>query len=132
MVERASDSLNAAVEQAAQLLAKEPAVAERQALAILKNFAQWGSGKPLRQLVREAGKGGAFNAVGTPDQVADQMIDLMEEVGGDGYLLQHPFNGISRRAFLEVTEGLVPALQRRGAVRTAYTTSTLQQTLREF
>ena len=101
-------------------------------LSILAGFAQWGSGKPLRELVRDAGKSGSIDAVGTPDQVADQMVEVMEDVGGDGFLLRQPFNHISRRTVLEVTEGLVPALQRRGAVRTKYSTSTLRETLLEF
>jgi hypothetical protein len=42
------------------------------------------------------------------------------------------FGDISRRAILEVTEGLVPALQRRGLVRTEYTKTTLRETLLEF
>lgn len=46
--------------------------------------------------------------------------------------IKHPYHNINRRYILEVTEGLVPALQRRGAVRTEYTKSTLRETLREF
>ena len=42
------------------------------------------------------------------------------------------FGMISRRYILEITEGLVPALQRRGLVRTEYTKSTLRDTLKEF
>jgi FMN-dependent oxidoreductase (nitrilotriacetate monooxygenase family) len=98
----------------------------------LARFAQFGSGKSLRQVVMEGGKGTSVEAVGTPDQVADIMAEAMEEVGGDGFLLKQPFNHINRRFILEVTEGLVPALQRRGLVRTEYTKPTLRQTLREF
>jgi long-chain alkane monooxygenase len=98
----------------------------------LARFAQFGSGKTLRQVVMEGGKGTSVEAVGTPDQVADRMADVMEEVGGDGFLLKHPFNSINRRYILEVTEGLVPALQRRGLVRTEYTKPTLRETLCEF
>jgi FMN-dependent oxidoreductase (nitrilotriacetate monooxygenase family) len=100
--------------------------------AVLATFAQWGSGKPLRRLIQDSGKGGVIDAVGTPDQVAETMIAAMARVGGDGFLIQQPYGLISRRAVLEVTEGLVPALQRRGAVRTAYATTTLGETLREF
>jgi hypothetical protein len=53
-------------------------------------------------------------------------------VGGDGFLIKHPFHQISRRYINEVTEGLVPALQRRNLVRTEYTKPTLRETLREF
>jgi len=38
----------------------------------------------------------------------------------------------SQTAPTEVTEGLVPALQRRGLTRTAYTGTTLRDVLREF
>jgi alkanesulfonate monooxygenase SsuD/methylene tetrahydromethanopterin reductase-like flavin-dependent oxidoreductase (luciferase family) len=96
--------------------------------ASLKRFAQFGSGKPLSKLVED----GAADVIGTPDQCAEQMGEIMEEVGGDGFLIRHPFHHINRRYILEVTEGLVPALQKRGLVRTEYTKPTLRETLREF
>jgi FMN-dependent oxidoreductase (nitrilotriacetate monooxygenase family) len=94
----------------------------------LKRFAQFGSGKSLSELVED----GAADVVGTPDQCAEQMGQIMEEVGGDGFLIRVPFHHINRRYILEVTEGLIPALQRRGLVRTEYTKPTLRETLREF
>jgi hypothetical protein len=57
---------------------------------------------------------------------------VMEEVGGDGFLIKSPFRNNSRRYTSQITEGLVPALQRRGLVRTEYTQSHLRDTLREF
>jgi hypothetical protein len=60
------------------------------------------------------------------------MAAAMEEVGGDGFLIRQPFYDISRRYILEVAEGLVPALRRRGLVRTEYQSRTLGETLREF
>ena len=59
--------------------------------------------------------------VGSPDTVAERMGEVMEAVGGDGFLISTPFQRTSRRFITEVTEGLVPALQRRGLARTAYT-----------
>jgi hypothetical protein len=56
----------------------------------------------------------------------------MEEVGGDGFLIKSPFRNNSRRYTSEITEALVPALQRRGLVRTEYTRTHLHDTLREF
>ena len=50
----------------------------------------------------------------------------------DGFLISTPFQRTSRRFITEVTEGLVPALQRRGLARTAYTGTTLREVLREF
>jgi alkanesulfonate monooxygenase SsuD/methylene tetrahydromethanopterin reductase-like flavin-dependent oxidoreductase (luciferase family) len=98
----------------------------------LKRFAQLGSGKTLRQLIHEGGKGGCVESVGTPDQVAAQMGEIMAEVGGDGFLICNPFHRNTRRYIAEVTDGLVPALQRRGLVRTEYTQKTLRDTLLEF
>ena len=98
---------------------------------MLAKFAQWGSGKTLRELVRDASKGGV-DLIGTPDQVAQRMGEIMDEVGGDGFLLRQPYNLLSRRYICDVTDGLVPALQRRGLVRTEYTQPTLRKTFLEF
>ena len=54
-------------------------------------------------------------AGGTPDAVAGQMAEAMQEVGGDGFLFC--MGDVSRRTVAEVADGLVPALQRRGLVR---------------
>jgi FMN-dependent oxidoreductase (nitrilotriacetate monooxygenase family) len=97
----------------------------------LDKFAQWGSGKTLRQLASERFDGG-LRLIGTPDEVAARMEEAMAAIGGDGFLISTPFQRSSRRVVMEITEGLVPALQRRGLVRTAYTQTTLRDTLREF
>jgi FMN-dependent oxidoreductase (nitrilotriacetate monooxygenase family) len=98
----------------------------------LDKFQQWGSGKTLRQLVRDGGTSSCVELVGTPDQVAERMGEVMAEVGGDGFLIKHPFHLISRRYINEITDGLVPALQRRGLARTEYKGTTLREILREF
>jgi FMN-dependent oxidoreductase (nitrilotriacetate monooxygenase family) len=100
----------------------------------LDKFAQWGSGKTLRQLAMDR-YGSAESEVdfcGSPETVAERMGQVAEAVGGDGFLISTPYQRTSRRFILEVTEGLVPALQRRGLARTAYSGGTLRQTLREF
>jgi len=100
----------------------------------LDKFAQWGTGKTLRQLAMER-----FEAVepelefiGSPDTVAERMGLVMEAVGGDGFLISTPFQRTNRRFITEITEGLVPALQRRGLARMTYTGNTLREVLREF
>jgi alkanesulfonate monooxygenase SsuD/methylene tetrahydromethanopterin reductase-like flavin-dependent oxidoreductase (luciferase family) len=93
---------------------------------------QFGSGKTRRQLVMD-GAGGLLSSVelvGRPEQVADKMGHVMEEVGGDGFLITTPLLRLSRRFIAEVTD--VPALQRRGLTRTAYTQRTLRRHLLEF
>ena len=71
---------------------------------------------------------------GTPElraQVAERMRDAMEAIGGDGFLISTPFQRTSRRFIVEVTEGLVPALHRRGLMRTACSGRTLREVLTE-
>jgi alkanesulfonate monooxygenase SsuD/methylene tetrahydromethanopterin reductase-like flavin-dependent oxidoreductase (luciferase family) len=98
----------------------------------LDAFAQWGRGKTLRQLVIDRATRGLGGVVGTPDSVADRLGEVMEEVGGDGFLISSPFQKVSREYVLQVCEGLVPALQRRGLTRTAYQGTQLREVLREF
>ena len=97
----------------------------------LDKFQQWGSGKTLRQLASERYDNG-LNLIGTPDEVAARMGEAIEESGGDGFLISTPLQRISRRFINEICEGLVPAPQRRGLMRTTYTRSTLREMLREF
>jgi alkanesulfonate monooxygenase SsuD/methylene tetrahydromethanopterin reductase-like flavin-dependent oxidoreductase (luciferase family) len=97
-------------------------------------FQQWGSGRTLRELVERASGGivQSIELIGTPDQVADTMGDAMAAVGGDGFLITTPSQAVSRRQVIEVTDGLVPALQRRGLVRTEYAHRTLRENLLAF
>jgi len=67
---------------------------------------------------------------GTADEVAANMEAVMQEVGGDGYLISNSY--FSRRYVAEITDGLVPALQRRGAVRTRYAHKHFRDNLLEF
>jgi len=63
----------------------------------LDKFQQFGSGKTLRQLVADGGTSSSIELVGTPDSVARRMGEVMEEVGGDGFLMKTPFRSNSRR-----------------------------------
>ncbi|MFF0268457.1 NtaA/DmoA family FMN-dependent monooxygenase [Kribbella sp. NPDC004536] len=84
-----------------------------------EKFIQRGSGKALRELVG-LGIEQTVPLIGSPDTVAERMGEIMAEVGGDGYLVNSPSQRLNRRYITEITDGLVPALQRRGLVRTAY------------
>lgn len=68
--------------------------------------------------------------VGTPDGIAAQMDEFMQEVGGDGFLIYG--QPISRQSIAEMTDGVAPALQRRGLLRTDYAHPTLRENLRSF
>jgi hypothetical protein len=62
--------------------------------------------------------------------VAALMGEVMEEVGGDGFLFSLP--NVNRRSLAEVEDGLVPALQDRGFVRAAYAHKQFRNNLLEF
>ncbi len=100
----------------------------------LDKFQQWGSGKTLRQLAADGGGGlvSSMELIGTPAQVAEKMGEAMAEVGGDGFLITTPVLRVSRRYITEICDGLVPELQQRGLVRTAYKHQLLRDNLREF
>lgn len=87
--------------------------------------------KTLRQLVLERSKRG-LELVGTPGQVARKMAEVMEAVGGDGFLITRPGWDLTSQYIGSITDGLVPELQRLGLARTEYTQPTLRETLREF
>lgn len=76
------------------------------------------AGRTPRSLAMQYAIKSTIDYTGTPDYVAGLMAEVMEEVGGDGFLL---FNSdFTRRYVLEICDGLVPALQRRGLTRTEY------------
>lgn len=85
-------------------------------------------GRTLREIANNY-RYGFEDLVGTPDQVAGQMSEVMAEVGGDGFM----FSGaLTRRYIAEIADGLVPALQRRGVVRKAYAFEQFRDNLFEF
>jgi len=75
-------------------------------------------GKVLRNLLTRAQRFGPDAFVGTPKEVAAVMDEFMQEVGGDGFLIVNSY--FSRRYVMEICDGLVPELQRRGLTRTRY------------
>jgi FMN-dependent oxidoreductase (nitrilotriacetate monooxygenase family) len=92
-------------------------------------------GRTLREMMAE-GAGGVIMGsnsipfVGTPEAVAEQMKDANDEIGGDGFLIQNLF--VNRRYVAEICDGLVPELQRKGLVRSAYTHDHFRDNLMEY
>ncbi len=97
----------------------------------LANFLRRAGGRTLREaILAYTSHGGCVDLVGKPETVAAQMDEVMQEVGGDGFLLVLP--NVSRKTVVEITDGLVPALQHRGLTRRSYSHIHLRDTLREF
>lgn len=81
----------------------------------------------VRQLLgRLAAGGGHATMVGTPEQIADEMIRWLDERGADGFNLMPPSlpGGID-----DFVDHVVPVLQRRGVFRRDYAGRTLRSHL---
>jgi len=67
--------------------------------------------------------------VGTPDSVAAETGEAMQEIGGDRLLVIDP---LTWRAISEVTDGLAPALKRCGLLRRRYEHTLFRENLFAF
>lgn len=90
---------------------------------------RWIGKTPREVATSQAAKMG-MDFTGTVDHVASMMEEIMQEVGGDGFLLFHTY--FDRRHIAEITDGLVPELQRRGLTRSAYAHRHFKDNLLEF
>ena len=100
--------------------------------SILDDFVARNRGKTLREALPERARLGP-ELVGTPDSVAAQMEEMMQEVGGDGFLIRgEPTRNHSRRYIDEIASGLAPALRRRGLIRSGYRHPLLRDNLKDF
>jgi FMN-dependent oxidoreductase (nitrilotriacetate monooxygenase family) len=88
-----------------------------------------GTGKTtLREMLTDPASGG-IDFVGTPDSVAADMAEAAQVMGGDGFMITE---GVTRRTIGEITDGLAPALKRRGLIRTGYSHKLFRDNLMEF
>ncbi len=90
----------------------------------------------LDRTLREVASNSAYGAgqrvefLGTPAEVAEQMGEVMADVGGDGFLITQDV--LTRRSISEITDGLVPELQKRGLTRERYRYEMFRDNLLEF
>jgi FMN-dependent oxidoreductase (nitrilotriacetate monooxygenase family) len=88
-------------------------------------------GSTLRQVLESKANVGimGYPFIGTADSIAGQMQDVMAEVGGDGFLFG---SSISPDYMTTVVDRVVPALRKRGLVRTGYDHATFRENVMEF
>ncbi|WP_120003508.1 NtaA/DmoA family FMN-dependent monooxygenase [Nesterenkonia muleiensis] len=101
--------------------------------SVLEELKRHGAaGKTLRGAVVAHGMGAdEFELVGPAESIAEKMMQAMDEIGGDGFLINGP--DLTSPAYIEgVTKGIVPVLQKAGATRSTYTGKTLKEVLGEF
>ncbi|MGW4369512.1 LLM class flavin-dependent oxidoreductase [Nocardia takedensis] len=78
----------------------------------------------VRQLLRRLGGGAGHRIVtGTPEQVADAIVDWVDKGIADGFNLMPD---VLPDGFDDFVDGVVPILRRRGVLRTEYESSTLR------
>jgi len=80
----------------------------------------------VRQLAERLGGYAGLAFVGTPETIADEMQQWLEEEGSDGFNVMFPYlpEGLD-----DFVEKVVPELQRRGIFRTEYEGRTLRDNL---
>ncbi|SDC84844.1 FMN-dependent oxidoreductase, nitrilotriacetate monooxygenase family [Pseudomonas guariconensis] len=80
-----------------------------------------------RRLLQQHALGGRYvTLVGAPEQVAEQLIDWIDQTGLDGFNLTRTVTPESFEDFIDL---VVPELQRRGRYKTAYSEGTLREKL---
>jgi FMN-dependent oxidoreductase (nitrilotriacetate monooxygenase family) len=84
---------------------------------LLRTFKNAGPNATLRDVVTKPSGQGFTNFIGTADQIAGQMQDSMEEIGGDGFLIA---GHIKPKYVSSITDELVPALWKRQLTRRDY------------
>ncbi|WP_325096663.1 NtaA/DmoA family FMN-dependent monooxygenase [Mycolicibacterium vinylchloridicum] len=87
-------------------------------------------GDPCRTLREVATQPHAIEPVGTPEEVAAELGAMIGAVGGDGVLFY--VGPLNRRVVAEITDGLVPELQRQGLSRLSYDSPFLRGNLTTF
>lgn len=84
------------------------------------------TGKTLREIATTHKATESIELCGSVETVADRMEEVMAEVGGDGFLIAAP---VTRKNVTEITDGLAPALRRRGLLRHRYEHATFRDNL---
>jgi alkanesulfonate monooxygenase len=67
--------------------------------------------------------------VGTAEQVADRMCEIVEETGADGFMIRE---ALLPAYLLDFVDRVIPALQRRGAFRKEYSGKTFRDHVYEY
>lgn len=96
---------------------------------MLQMFAKHGPQATLREIMTGSIDDGFSMIVGTPDMIASTMKEIVEEVGGDGFLIAGAFKP---KYLTSITDQLVPELQRRKLTRTGYDHEQFRDNLMAF
>jgi FMN-dependent oxidoreductase (nitrilotriacetate monooxygenase family) len=96
---------------------------------LLRTFKNAGPTATLRDVVTKPSGQGFTNFIGTADQIAGQMQESMEEIGGDGFLI----TGQLRPKYVQsIVDELVPALWKRKLTRREYSHEHFRDNIQAF
>jgi len=85
--------------------------------------------KSLREVLATRSYSRDLGVIGSPETVAAKLDEIMEEVGGDGFLIHLP---TTRLAIAQMCDGVAPILQRRGSIRSGFEHRTFRENLFAF
>lgn len=98
--------------------------------SVVDDFIRASKGKTLREALSGQRRGTeSVDIWGSPATVAAKMDEVMQEAGGDGFLIALP---VTRKNITEVCDGLAPELRRRGLIRENYEFDTFRENLFAF
>lgn len=95
----------------------------------MANLFKGSEGKSLREIAATSHQITDMGLIGSPETVATMMGEMMDEVGGDGFLIRLP---VTRTAVATIADGLAPVLRRKGLIRDGYEHTTLRENLLSF
>lgn len=99
--------------------------------SLLLKYYSMGRTPTLRQVAANEVIKENFPVRGTYEQVAERLIRVMEQVGGDGYAVRANYLSDSLAGYVvEFVDHVVPILQREGYARTSYPPGTLRERLK--
>ncbi|PAU58465.1 LLM class flavin-dependent oxidoreductase [Pseudomonas indica] len=95
--------------------------------SVVKTFTAPGAGWTRRRLLEQHALGGRYPLlVGSPVQVADELLHWLDDTGLDGFNLTRTVTPESHADFIDL---VIPELQARGRYKTAYAEGTLREKL---
>jgi alkanesulfonate monooxygenase SsuD/methylene tetrahydromethanopterin reductase-like flavin-dependent oxidoreductase (luciferase family) len=98
--------------------------------SVVDDFIKASKGKILRDALAGQRRGTeSVDMWGSPATVAAKMDEVMQEAGGDGFLIALP---VTRKNITEVCDGLAPELRKRGLIRDGYEFDTFRENLFAF
>ena len=96
--------------------------------SLIPRYYSYGRNPPLREVAAREATKETFQVRGTYEQVAERLIDVITNVGGDGFLLRANYLTKSLSGYVaDFVDNVIPILQREGYMNSIYADSTLRE-----